>query len=84
MIAEFGSLAVGGDRGVWYRDAISALPEKYPAVKALVFFHARDDQTVTYQKVDWTVTADSATTAAIRQAAAAASLDCPATRGCRR
>jgi beta-mannanase len=74
MVAELGSLAVGGDRAAWYREAITAVPEKYPAVKALVFFHARDDQTVTYQKVDWTVTEDSITSAAIRDALAAASL----------
>jgi hypothetical protein len=68
MIAEFGSLAVGGDRAAWYRDALATLPTRYPAVKAVLFFHARDDQTVTYQKVDWTVTGDSSTSAAIRDA----------------
>ncbi len=60
MIAEFGSLAVGGDRAEWYRDALTSLSEKYPAVKALLFFHAKNDQTVTYQKLDWSVTSDPA------------------------
>jgi hypothetical protein len=60
MIAELGSLAVGGDRAQWYDEAIRSLPRDYPAVRALVFFNVLGDQTVTYQKVDWTVSADSA------------------------
>jgi hypothetical protein len=67
MIAELGSLAVGGDREKWYRDAIESIPGEYPAVRAVLFFHARDDQTVTYQKVDWTIAGDSALSAAVRQ-----------------
>jgi hypothetical protein len=65
MIAEFGSLAVGGDRAGWYRDALTGLPERYPAVKAMLFFHAAADQTVTYQKVDWSFTEDQAVRDAI-------------------
>lgn len=60
MIAEFGSLAIGGDRLAWYRDALTGLPRQYPAVKALLFFNATHDQTVTYQKVDWSFTGDPA------------------------
>jgi len=67
MIAELGSLAVGGDREQWYRDALESIPREYPAVRAVLFFHARDDQTVTYQKVDWTIAGDSALSAAVRQ-----------------
>lgn len=67
MIAELGTLAVGGDRPAWYRDALSSLPTRYPAVRSVVLFHARDDQTVTYQKVDWTFTTDSLVTAAVRE-----------------
>lgn len=58
MIAEFGSLAVGGDRAAWYRAALTNLPSRYPAVRALLFFEVSDDQTVTYQKVDWSVASD--------------------------
>ena len=36
------------------------LPEAYPAVKALLFFHARRDQTITYQAVDWSISGDPA------------------------
>jgi hypothetical protein len=55
MIDEFGSLAVGGDRAAWYRDALTDLPVKYPAVKSLLFFNTREDQTLTYQKVNWSI-----------------------------
>jgi hypothetical protein len=60
MIAELGSLAVGGNRAAWYQDALADLPARYPAVGAVLFFHVAGDQTVTYQKVDWTIAADSA------------------------
>jgi hypothetical protein len=39
---------------------LNDLPQRYPAVKALVFFHAKDDQTVTYQKLDWSTETDPA------------------------
>jgi hypothetical protein len=59
MIAEFGSLAVGGDRNAWYSAALTDLPHRYPAVSSLLFFNVGADQTVTYQKVDWTIAGDS-------------------------
>jgi hypothetical protein len=70
MVAEFGSLAVGGDRAKWYHDALADIPKRYPNVRALLFFNTRNDQTVTYQKVDWSVTDDSLTVSAIRSAIA--------------
>ena len=84
MIAELGSLAVGGDRERWYRDAFESIPAQYPAVKAVLFFHAHDDQTVTYQKVDWTVVGDSTLASAIRQSLQSSGLGCPRDVGCRR
>jgi hypothetical protein len=68
MIAEFGSLAVGGDRTVWYTEAFSGLRKKYPAVGSLLFFNVAGDQTVTYQKVDWTFLADSGLTRVVAKA----------------
>jgi hypothetical protein len=68
MIAEFGSLAVGGDRAAWLAAALDDLPRRYPAVQALLFFHADADNTVTYQQLDWSVVEDSASTAAVRDA----------------
>jgi len=70
MIAEFGSLGVGGDREAWYRQALSDLPEKYPAVKALLFFHVSNDHTVTYQTLDWSVVKDKGLTQTIARAIA--------------
>lgn len=58
MIAEFGSLSVGGDRRQWYENAISPLRDRYPRVRALLFFEVANDQTVTYQSIDWTVRHD--------------------------
>jgi hypothetical protein len=68
MIAEFGSLAVGGDRTAWYTAALTDLRTKYPAVASLLFFNVAGDQTVTYQKVDWTFLSDSALTRAVATA----------------
>jgi hypothetical protein len=70
MIPEFGSLAVGGDRAAWYRDALTNLPDKYPDVKAVVFFHTQADQTVTYQVLDWSITGDATLARAIAEAIA--------------
>ena len=67
MIDEFGSLAVGGDRAEWYRAALTDLPTKYPAVKALLFFGARADQTLTYQKVNWSLIGDSRSANAVSE-----------------
>jgi len=66
MIAEFGSLAVGGDRAAWYRAALEALPGRYPAVRALLFFHVERDQTITYQALDWSIVDDDAVSQAVR------------------
>ena len=68
MVAEFGSLAVGGNRAAWYQAALTGLPEKYPAVKALLFFNAKSDQTVTYQKLNWSIVGDAALTRTVTAA----------------
>lgn len=68
MIAEFGSLAVGGSRPDWLRAALDDLPRKYPAVRALLLFDVESDRTVTYQALDWSVLQDSASLGAIRGA----------------
>jgi hypothetical protein len=68
MIAELGSLAVGGDRAAWYQDALADLPERYPAVAAVLFFHVAGDQTVTYQKVDWSMAGDSVVSGTVADA----------------
>ena len=70
MIAELGSLRVGGDRAEWYRAALADLPARHPAVKAILLFNASDDQTVTAQKVEWTFRDDDDVAAAVREAIA--------------
>jgi hypothetical protein len=59
IVAEFGSLSVGGDRKAWYRDALADLPSRYPGVKALIFFHATRDATMTYQTLDWSIDSEA-------------------------
>jgi beta-mannanase len=54
MITEFGSLAIGGDRSKWIKDALTSIPFDYPAVKSVLFFHFSSDMTTTQQAVDWT------------------------------
>lgn len=63
MIAEFGSLDVGGDRGAWITRALTDLPSRYPLVRAVLFFNVPADLTVTYQALDWTFTRDSSVVA---------------------
>ena len=53
ILTEFGSLAVGGNRADWFKNALSNLPKKYPKVKAVVFFHAASDNSITYKALDW-------------------------------
>ncbi len=70
MIAELGSLAVGGDRATWFREALTDLPRRYPAVKAALFFHVNKDATVTYQALDWSFIHDEALTQTISESLA--------------
>lgn len=66
MLAEFGSLAVGGDRAKWYSEALYDFPTKYPAVKALIFFHNRKDATTTFQTLNWYIKDEPAVAKAIK------------------
>ncbi|MEP7080602.1 MAG: glycosyl hydrolase [Ginsengibacter sp.] len=67
IITEFGSLAIGGNRAKWFTNAMDSLPQKYPAVKAVVFYHATKDNTSTYKSLDWSFEDDSLTRTAIKQ-----------------
>jgi len=66
MITELGCLDVGGDRSLWYADGLSQLPVKYPDVRAVVFFHVREDNTTTYKTLDWSFIRDAGTLDAVR------------------
>jgi hypothetical protein len=70
MIAEFGSLGVGGDRSEWFRRALSGFRQQFPAVHALLFFHVDDDTTVTPQTVDWSFVNEPMVIKAVRESLA--------------
>jgi hypothetical protein len=70
MLTELGSLEVGGSRSEWFAHALDSLPQKYPAVKAVLFFHYSEDNTTTQQALNWYVKDDTATTHAIRNSIA--------------
>ena len=65
MITEFGSLAVGGNRGKWFADALDSLPQRYPLLKSILYFHNSGDNTTTQQTLSWYFKDDHAVTANI-------------------
>lgn len=67
MIAELGTLTAGGDRAAWYERVLRRLPEAYPQVKALVFFHVASDRTVTGAPVRWSFADDPPVALAVRR-----------------
>ena len=62
MLTELGCLPTGGSRSQWFEDALNGLPEKYPNVKAILFFHYSDDKTTTLQSLNWYFKNDIPTT----------------------
>ena len=60
MLAEFGSLDLGGDRELWLEDALKHSASVYKEIKAWVFFHSKWDRNipagVEYDRpyLDWT------------------------------
>jgi hypothetical protein len=65
MLAEIGCAERGGDKAAWIRDAfLSAMPRRYPAVSAVVWFdeHRRDH-------ADWRIDSSPASLAAWRDVA---------------
>jgi glycosyl hydrolase family 26 len=73
MIAEFGSLSFGGDRAAWYRDALADFRRRFPAVRAILFFNVKFDQSATQQIVDWTFADDTLTLGVVARATRALS-----------
>jgi hypothetical protein len=66
MIAELGSVSVGGDRAAWFTQAFDSMYARYPLVRAVMFFNVSNDNTVTYQAIDWSLLRDSSAAAAVR------------------
>lgn len=52
MISEFGSLIVGGDRNLWFADALNSIPTKYPKINSIVFFHYSNEKS-TDKSLNW-------------------------------
>lgn len=67
MIAEFGSLATGGDRAEWFREALHDFQKNYPAVNSIVFFHYSGDTTTSNKSVSWYIKDDKKVTTAIKK-----------------
>ncbi len=68
MITELGSLAVGGQRDKWYEQAFTNLPEKYPELKAVLFYNNSDDNTTLKKTLDWSLNDDTLSLKAIKRA----------------
>lgn len=52
MISEFGSLMVGGDRNKWFKDAFNKIPNEFPKINSIVFFHYSNEKS-TDKSLDW-------------------------------
>jgi hypothetical protein len=68
ILTEFGSLAVGGDRAAWFKQAFHSLAYKYPQVKAVVFFHVSNDNTTSYKSLDWSFKSDEKVVKTLKEA----------------
>jgi hypothetical protein len=68
MITEMGSLTVGGSRTRWFQQAFDSLPQKYPRLRAVLFFNDNSDNTTLNKSLDWSIVNDTATCTAIRKA----------------
>ena len=70
MVAEFGTLMAGGERAPWFEQALTRLPQRLPNVKAVLFFHSRRDDSITYQALNWAFDEDPGVVQAIKRALA--------------
>ena len=61
MISEFGSLSVGGERSLWFKDAFTLIPKDYRAINSIVFFHY-PNETSTDKSLDWYILEDKKVT----------------------
>jgi len=67
-ITEFGCLDVGGVRNEWYTEALDSLPEKYPVLKAVIFYNNDNDFTTLSKTLDWSLNNDSLSFEAVKKA----------------
>ena len=67
LLTEFASLGYGGDRNEWYENALIDLPQRYPLVKGLLFFHFDSDNTTTQQTLNWNIIHDEKILKTVRE-----------------
>jgi beta-mannanase len=67
VVTEFGSLSVGGRREEWYAGALTDISEKYPTLKAILFFNNNKDNTTLSKTLDWSLNNDSLSIEAVRK-----------------
>lgn len=65
MIAEVASAEEGGDKAAWIWDSMVSLREKFPRVKAYMWFNAVQDR---YWPINWSLTSSREATRAFRRA----------------
>jgi hypothetical protein len=58
MIAEIGTVALGGNQAEWYATALDRIAERYTQTRALVLFNNPVDQTMPGSVIDWSVDDD--------------------------
>ena len=58
MLGEFGTTPYGGHKGLWIRKMFEVLPQKYPRIRALIYFDTVD------RGVDWPIETSPAATSA--------------------
>ena len=68
IITEFGSLAVGGQRDIWFEQAMTDLPAKYPFLKAVIFYNNNNDNTTLNKALDWSINSDTLSIEAVKNA----------------
>lgn len=68
MVTEMGSLTVGGIRKEWFKKAFDSLPDKYPHLRAILFFNDNSDNTTLNKSLDWSLVDDSVTCKVIHTA----------------
>lgn len=61
VISETASTEVGGDKAAWITNAFSRLPERFPRIEMLTWFHIN-------KETDWRINSSSASLAAFRDA----------------
>ena len=63
IIGEFASTEEGGGKATWIRDAFTAIRDKYPQIRAIIWFHIS-------KETDWRINSSEASLEAYRESVA--------------